>query len=563
MKLLENNDWPEELKEELRRQLDELPLDSVDELVGHFPSLCPGFRKTEAAAGLARRKMFVSLLSSDAISEKLTLALSRHLFCQRFTFVLSTKALSDGFSELCLFFGTARIVLSMLFDSRANVRKKALDYLDLLPELPENRRWFPPVDPAADSAGFRKLQNGLFQPFLSEVGRIAKTPVLKKSAEPDVRISKLEEDLRKAREDVSSALQSAKSEKENRKALEQDLRVRDRRIRELEEQIASHVGAGAEADAALQAADARAEDAKNIASDLREKLRLAEASLRSVAGERDRAVAETADFRKRFLEKSAEADRLREAVAANSDADQELQRLRSEKSSWEAERAELLSETAWIDKPVERRVAPVRASVEELERRLKLLEEAVWTIEKRSGSIAAASEEVSDGPRTSAASAPVPGPRPETRSLLGDLIGGTVQKRQHIQLMVDGHNVLNLHEKFVLKKEFGQSHEDARNELADDLLAVLPEFGDCDVRLYFDGDYMTTLQVGDRLRVIYSGGVGEHRADNAIVDDLMLARATGTFCVVVTQDNGLADRVRAEGGWVARSEAFINAFLKG
>ena len=88
-------------------------------------------------------------------------------------------------------------------------------------------------------------------------------------------------------------------------------------------------------------------------------------------------------------------------------------------------------------------------------------------------------------------------------------------------LFIDGHNVL-----FQLEDIFGQYFVDgfpgtkARTVFGNCLAQIFDKPG-ADVLLYFDGDQPLQQSLSDQVRVIYSGGRGAHRADEAILMHLM------------------------------------------
>lgn len=96
-----------------------------------------------------------------------------------------------------------------------------------------------------------------------------------------------------------------------------------------------------------------------------------------------------------------------------------------------------------------------------------------------------------------------------------------VAQRDSFTLFIDGHNVL-----FQLEDIFGQYFVDgfpgtkARTVFGNCLAQIFDKPG-ADVLLYFDGDQPLQQSLSDQVRVIYSGGRGAHRADEAILMHLM------------------------------------------
>lgn len=129
-------------------------------------------------------------------------------------------------------------------------------------------------------------------------------------------------------------------------------------------------------------------------------------------------------------------------------------------------------------------------------------------------------------------------------------------------LMIDGHNVL-----FELDEIFGGFYENghpaskARSELELKLKNIFTKDG-ADVILYYDSPTPSEVNVSDHLRVKYSGGEGDHRADNAILRDISFYRqlnADSIYCLV-TKDRGLALQAMEMGSFVIDPEEFSLIF---
>ena len=120
---------------------------------------------------------------------------------------------------------------------------------------------------------------------------------------------------------------------------------------------------------------------------------------------------------------------------------------------------------------------------------------------------------------------------------------------EHFSLLVDGHNVLYaLRGVFVEHFVDGRPRSDAREALATRLAAAFEQPGAA-VRLYFDGSEANVERRSDTLEVIYSGGVGEGRADQAILDDIKRRSRAGSVdpLGLVTSDLKLARLAQRRG----------------
>lgn len=125
-------------------------------------------------------------------------------------------------------------------------------------------------------------------------------------------------------------------------------------------------------------------------------------------------------------------------------------------------------------------------------------------------------------------------------------------------LFIDGHNVL-----FELGDIFGQFFSDdhpgarARIEFANRLGRIFVKPG-ADILLYFDGSDPKQHSLSDHVRVIYSGGSGEHRADDAILKHLTVFNQSGSSAplCLVTCDVDFARQAREMGVIIMHPEEF-------
>ncbi len=133
-----------------------------------------------------------------------------------------------------------------------------------------------------------------------------------------------------------------------------------------------------------------------------------------------------------------------------------------------------------------------------------------------------------------------------------------VANGEFFTLFIDGHNVL-----FELKEVFGQYFADglpgtkARVEFANRITRIFDKPG-ADVLLYFDGDDPQQHTLSDQVRIIYSGGTGEHRADAAILKHLMAIGQSGALAplCLVTGDADFARQARGIGVIIMHPEEF-------
>ncbi|MFU8822263.1 MAG: NYN domain-containing protein [Gammaproteobacteria bacterium] len=125
--------------------------------------------------------------------------------------------------------------------------------------------------------------------------------------------------------------------------------------------------------------------------------------------------------------------------------------------------------------------------------------------------------------------------------------------------ILDGHNILYAARPAFLEHLVdGHPGTAAREALVQRLLLAFASPGP-EVCLYFDGSEPMTEARSDRVRVIYSGGDGDQRADRAILRQVSLHAAAGEVAalVVVTRDIKLARRARKRGASVMAPGAFL------
>ncbi len=129
-------------------------------------------------------------------------------------------------------------------------------------------------------------------------------------------------------------------------------------------------------------------------------------------------------------------------------------------------------------------------------------------------------------------------------------------------LFLDGHNILNGLNRYRQRRGTALSHEEARKRVEHDVRQLLMNLPLIVAHLVWDGLEMSDYNVSDNVKAHYSGGEGEHRADNYILDQLRYYREHEQLpMVVVTDDNGFAGEAARLGAAVCRLhdfEAFIN-----
>ncbi len=129
------------------------------------------------------------------------------------------------------------------------------------------------------------------------------------------------------------------------------------------------------------------------------------------------------------------------------------------------------------------------------------------------------------------------------RDRLADLTLATIKADEILIFLIDGHNILNLLQPYASARDSGATHEEQRKALLKDIALIQSKLGDCEMRLFFDGPTASeTTAFGNKdLKIIYSGGTGDHRADRRIVGYIEFARqqTNRSKIITVTEDQDL------------------------
>ena len=117
-------------------------------------------------------------------------------------------------------------------------------------------------------------------------------------------------------------------------------------------------------------------------------------------------------------------------------------------------------------------------------------------------------------------------------------------------LLLDGHNVLlTLAVRYNPKRGQSMSNTQRRGLLVHDVEKLISATPTLRSWIVFDGAEPTDTNVGDNLRVLFSGGMGEHRADRVLVDSIRFFKTDEPELAVllVSDDKELCAQVRRLG----------------
>ncbi len=141
-------------------------------------------------------------------------------------------------------------------------------------------------------------------------------------------------------------------------------------------------------------------------------------------------------------------------------------------------------------------------------------------------------------------------PEFEGRTDAAALLGRALAGRLPAILLLDGHNVLfGLQARYMPPRGQAVPDRQKRDNLIGDVVRITQPNPALRAVVLFDGPTRSDLSPSPNVRVIYSGGEGEHRADKVLVDQVRFFRsaAPDTTVLLVSNDNELCRESRRLG----------------
>lgn len=138
----------------------------------------------------------------------------------------------------------------------------------------------------------------------------------------------------------------------------------------------------------------------------------------------------------------------------------------------------------------------------------------------------------------------------EQRNASSALVGRALAGQSPAILLIDGHNVLfGLPARYMPARGAALPDADKRKRLVDDIVRITAPNPSVRAWIVFDGPTRSDTQASANVRVTYSGGQGEHRADGVILDNLRFFKTTAPDLpvVLVSNDNDLCSAARRLG----------------
>lgn len=572
-----------EIEVELRRVLDALPDHDLSVLAQQDPAFqSGGFRAGNTAALRARALQLAA--GSQPISDALRRLLRTHSLNRPLVGLLSATALTDLRHELAVLFGGPRVLLAMLADEREEVREMAARWLRQDPV-------FLAIAPAAAATRLHETFARLLEAAGADPSAVA-APVTHETWK-DAR-DKLELQLR----DTRAEARRLKGVDDRLARLRDQLTARDRELTETQARLAE---AEAQARAAVRERDAASTELARELRHREERLlaaveaRLAteaaawlapvravaaEASATAVTGD-DALLARAANVlsrqdatdrhsgNRRTLTARYEAltqrlDETRDALANALHPLPELAMVESELAAEVRRLGHLLNRRAGrtpLEESLSARMAI--ASPAELQNMRGALAQLMALGVFDAETAARLTESLENRLRVDyATSLPGSAALDDDDATPSGILRRALRGRCAAILLIDGHNVLfGLQGRYLPPQGAAVPTGPARTRLVEDVVRLAADHPTCRAWVVFDGPTRSESTPAKNVRVTYSGGEGEHRADEALLDNIRFFRAGGDFPILlVTNDNALAGEARRLGAKILSALEF-GAFL--
>lgn len=143
-----------------------------------------------------------------------------------------------------------------------------------------------------------------------------------------------------------------------------------------------------------------------------------------------------------------------------------------------------------------------------------------------------------------------PDPRLEARQDASTQLGRALASHAPAILLVDGHNVLfGLPARYTPARGSALTDAEKRKRLTDDIVRITAPAPAVRAWIVFDGPTRSDQPASPNVRVTYSGGVGEHRADSVILDNIRFFKSSSPDVPVIlaSNDNDLCTAARRLG----------------
>ena len=558
---------PPSCEKELQRLVALVPDSDLSVLVATEPAFrTGGFRAGNTTA--LRSRLLQVACGTGEISDAMRRVISRRSRSHTLTGLLASDAIAEARHALAALLGNHVFQIALLLDSRQEVRTKAESWL----QLPQP---FIALEPAealerlceifADLAGLLGSTSSEHVPLTREAWQDQKEKLENRVRDLqqenrrlkglDDRLSRSNIQLKKSEEALAVALQKGAT-------AEAALRQKSRELEETTAELAretSHreerLAAALELALAIEfhgwLANARAvENAATHPAPQNDLLAQAEAALQK-QGEVDRHSGNRAALAERLECLEAAHTKVRSALR------NALRQAPELKASEEALATEIrmlsgLLEPDAATTPLEEAVLtrihaardndlPRLRELPELFSALQVLDDKAITRIRRAFQKRLAAAQAIGVP---------PDERMEDRQNATTQLGRALAGQTAAIMLIDGHNVLfGLPTRYNPARGTALTEAEKRKLLTDDIVRIVAPNPSVRVWIVFDGPTRSDTQAAPNVRVTYSGGQGEHRADGVILDNLRFFKSSSPDIPVflTSNDNDLCTAARRLG----------------
>jgi len=585
---IEGTELPLDVVDQFCALVDGVSDDSVLAFAQAQPGLLRGFRPSKVPLGTLRQRIKALIRSAGSLDPHVRELLASAGLGRELVSMLSARALETELTNWIAYLGLQDLVAALLVDSREEVRALGLRALDA-PGKPQGSE--------TDRSAPQQALASALGPLLQRIGELTGTALkddLKASQALTERLSAELTQLTGEHNECKADVQRLETQL---KALRLKEELANRRIQELDSQLAAessnrtsleNVHRQAQADLSSLEAEFDSRLKTRLAEELSSAIRPWLAQAREV--ESTKAGVQASDLAGRvraLLSQQQQRDRQYGNRAFLRERHAELTRLREEVAEARRESLnplpslmqvseELQQELSRIDQILGRsRAASTTPTVETLRQlivgahdleRLQDLRALVRDATALSLFAPAESQRLyADIERTAGALYDLHHPAEHLAEIARTGAGPLIAVRRALhhddsfRLLIDGYNLLFRRDDLFPPKVSGSAPDDqARSSLIKALCRLCAAKSRFQIDVYFDGPRQQELAASGQVRVKYSGGEGEQRADGEILRDLEFQRRRGHArpSCVVTDDNKLRMEASGIGAMVIAVDEF-------
>ena len=554
-------------EKELRRLIDLIPDNELSVLAVTEPAFQNGgFRASNTAALRARVAQLAC--GPQPVSDALRRLIARRSRARTLTGPLALSSLTETRHALAALIGSEALLVALLLDDRQELRDKAESWMQT--SLP-----FVSTDPAEAQARLRETFAGLAELLGSSAptgATVTRETWQAQKEQLELRVRDLQEEKRRLKgvdDRLARVTQKLSSTEEKRseaqskretaeKSLRETARERDELKVELEretahreERLTSSLDLALAREFHGWLAEARAVEAAAIEpaphADL---LARAEAALKKQNAS-DRHSGNRATLAERLSRLEAVREKVRDALANALRPAQELKTVEAELVAEIRALRKLLNPDAAATPLEEALSARIHAADDNDLPRLRDLPDLISTLNILDDAALTRLRQTFQKRLAAAQAVGTPlDPHTEERQNAASVLGRALAGQIPAILLVDGHNVLfGLPARYNPPRGGALTDAEKRKKLTDDVTRLTASNPAVRAWIVFDGPTRSDTQAAANVRVTYSGGTGEHRADGVILDNLRFFKTTSpeTAVILVSNDGDLCSAARRLG----------------